>query len=173
MPILTKVECFNDDRNKISEMMYYGNIPLVGDEIVLDADGDLLAKIPYSHGKKHGTERVYAKDRKVSMLIRWHKGKQSGRQAEYEDGKLVRSSEWREGKLHGLEEFYDSYQDCVKTVEWKWGRKHGKEIEYDSMGREKSVVFWNRGKRFGRKIFFDSRGKRISFIRAFLRELIP
>ena len=172
MPILTKVEYFDDDGRKISDMMYYGNRPVVGEEVVLDEDENLLARIPYSHGKKHGVERIYWPDGMLSMRIHWRKGKQEGRQIETDEktGEISRVTEWREGKLHGEEKVFSGGR-LVRTVDWRWGKKHGREIAYWPSGEPRDVFFWERGRRILRRLSYSRSGKPLNAFGRFLNFL--
>lgn len=172
MPVFTRIENFDGNGKKFADILYYGNRPLKGTEVVLDGDGNLRATIPYSHGKKHGIERVY-EDGILNMEIKWIKGKQGGTQTVYDDiGLKIESSQWREGKKHGLELFFRRNQTVWKSIEWRWGKKHGEELEYYYTGEIKSSKIWRRNHRIGLTRYFDVDGHKQGWFKHFIYGLI-
>lgn len=172
MSVFTRVENFDASGRKFADILYYGKQPVKGTEVVLDDLGELRATIPFSHGKKHGLEKVYS-DGVLTMEIRWVKGKQGGEQTIYDDfGLVIETSQWREGKKHGTEYFYRRNGTAWKSIEWRWGKKHGEENEYFYSGELKSSKIWERNHRVGLTKYYDLDGYKVSWFKHIVQELV-
>ena len=89
---------------------------------------------------------------------------ENGKHIEYRHGwffkKKYKSSNYIDGKLDGVQKFYDRKGKIFQVINWKNGKQHGSEITYDSdWGVPQFIHNYKNGKKHGEQISYDYKRK--------------
>jgi antitoxin component YwqK of YwqJK toxin-antitoxin module len=109
------------------------------------------SEVAFKDGKKHGEERVFAKDGRLAAIVTWNRGVKDGKELEYaDDGKrIVKETLWQAGVMKELTELYLNGNPKLKEI-------------YESPKRKLMKEFWDTGKvsREGAMVACDARSWR-------------
>ncbi|HEY7373814.1 MAG TPA: hypothetical protein VIF57_16760 [Polyangia bacterium] len=93
------------------------------------------SEVAFKDGKKHGEERVLAKDGRLASTISWNRGVKDGKELVYaEDGKrIVKETVWQAGEVKQVTELYLNGNPKLKEI-------------YETARRKLVTEFWDTGK---------------------------
>ena len=105
------------------------------------------SEVAFKDGKKHGEERVLAKDGRLTSIITWSRGVKDGKELEFaDDGKrIVKQTLWQAGVMKELTELYLNGNPKLKEIYEGPKRKLMKEFwDTGKVSREGAMVFVRR-----------------------------
>ena len=109
------------------------------------------SEVAFKDGKKHGEERVLAKDGRLTSIISWNRGVKDGKELELaDDGKrIVKETIWQAGVVKEVTELYLNGNPKLKEI-------------HESPKRKLTKEFWDTGKvsREGAMVACDARSYR-------------
>jgi antitoxin component YwqK of YwqJK toxin-antitoxin module len=109
------------------------------------------SEVAFKDGKKHGEERVLAKDGRLAAIVTWNRGVKDGKELEYaDDGKrIVKETLWQAGVVKEVTELYLNGNPKLKEI-------------HESPKRKLIKEFWDTGKvsREGALVACDERSYR-------------
>jgi len=93
------------------------------------------SEVGFKDGKKHGEERVLAKDGRLTAVITWNRGVKDGKERAYaDDGKrVVKETLWQAGEMKKVTELYLNGNPKLEEI-------------YESPKRKLVKEFWDTGK---------------------------
>ncbi len=113
---------------------------------------NLKRKVPWKEGKRHGTEKVFARakgqGRYVRKKIPWKNGTISGvKKVFHPSGTVMAKIPYKNGKQNGKSKSFNKDGKLTQVVPYKNGKRHGKMIYYWSgTDQKKKVVPCRNGK---------------------------
>ena len=146
---------------------------------IWDEEGFRRVEIPFSNGRRHGTQIIYNTDGSTQLEIAWEEDSEisrNGTEFDYFDsdpgyyegfeysragGLKQRETPWVNGKMHGKEIEY--YRNGSKVLETSYenGKKHGTEIfYYGNSGSKQRETPWVNGKKHGTEITYWHSGNK-------------